>query len=73
MGRFEDTEAAITERLRAMKGNPDVTINLFELGVPLNAAGFTQDEITAVLEALEQDRIVEFAPGNRLRLIKPLP
>ncbi|MDR7147452.1 hypothetical protein J2X43_005690 [Rhizobium sp. BE258] len=50
-----------------------MTINLFELGVPLNAAGFTQDEITAVLEALEQDRIVEFAPGNRLRLIKPLP
>ena len=73
MGRFEDTEAAITERLRAMKANLDVTINLFELGVPLNAAGFTQDEITAVLEALEQDRIVEFAPGNRLRLIKPLP
>ena len=73
MGRFEDTEAAITERLRAMKRNPDVTINLFELGVPLNAAGFTQDEITAVLEALEQDRIVEFAPGNRLRLIRPLP
>jgi len=73
MGRFEDTEAAVTQRLRAMKIGPEMTANLLELGTPLNAAGYTQDEITAVLEALAQDRILEFAPGNRLRLLKRLP
>lgn len=73
MGRFEDTEAAVTQRLRAMKIGPETTANLLEFGTPLNAAGYTQDEITAVLEALAQDRILEFAPGNRLRLLKRLP
>jgi hypothetical protein len=58
MGRFEDTEAAIAQRLRAMKAKPEMTINLVEFSTPLTASGYTQDEI---------------APGNRLRLIKPLP
>jgi hypothetical protein len=35
MSRFEDTEAALTERLRAMKAKPEMTINLFDIGVPL--------------------------------------
>jgi len=73
MSRFEDTEAAVTEKLRALKMKPDVTINLFDIEVPLNAAGFSQEEIMAILYALEQDKIVAFAPGNRLRLLKPLP
>lgn len=73
MGRFEDTEAAVAQRLRAMKIRPDMTVNLLEFGIPLNAAGYTQDEIAAVLEALVQDRIVELAPGNRFRLLKRLP
>ena len=72
MGRFEDTEAAVTQRLRAMKIGPEMTANLLEFGTPLNAAGYTPDEITAVLEALAQDRILEFAAGNRFRLLKRL-
>lgn len=73
MGRFEDTEAAIAQRLRAMKAKPEMTINLVEFSTPLTASGYTQDEITTVINALAQDRIIEIAPGNRLRLIKPLP
>jgi len=73
MSRFEDTETAVTEKLRALKLKPDMTINLFDIGIPLNAAGFSQEEIMAVLVALEQDKIVAFSPGNRLRLVKPLP
>jgi len=73
MSRFEVAEAAVTEKLRALNLKPDMTTNLFDIGVPLNAAGFSQEEIMAVLVALEQDKIVEFSPGNRLRLLKPLP
>jgi|GEM_PF-754491 len=73
MSRFEDTEAAVAEKLRTLKLKPEMTINLFDIGVPLNAAGFSQEEIMAVLFALEQDKIIEFSPGNRLRRLKPLP
>ncbi|MBY3314677.1 hypothetical protein [Rhizobium laguerreae] len=73
MSRFEETETALTDRLRVLKMKPDMTVNLFDIGVPMNAAGFSQEEILAVLTALEQDKIIEFIPGNRLRLLKPLP
>ncbi|WP_245494684.1 hypothetical protein [Rhizobium ruizarguesonis] len=48
MSRFEETETALTDRLRALKMKPDMTVNLFDIGVPMNAAGFSQDEILAV-------------------------
>ena len=73
MSRFSDTETALLDRLRALKAEPAVTINLFDIGVPMHAAGFTQDEIMAVLDALEQDKIVAYGPGNRLVILKELP
>lgn len=73
MSRFEDTEIAVMDRLRAMKVEPDTTVNLLDLEDPLHAAGFSQDEIAGVLSALEQDRLLELSPGNRLRLLKTLP
>lgn len=73
MSRFEETETALIEKLRSMKVKPDVTINVLDIREPLNAAGFTQEEIMVVLHALEQDRIVVFTPGNKLKLLKPLP
>ncbi len=73
MSRFEDTEAALTERLRAMKAKPDMTVNLFDIGVPLNDDGYSQDEIMEVLFALEQDKVIAFTPGNRILMLKALP
>jgi hypothetical protein len=73
MSRFDETEAALIDRLRTLKAEPEKTINLFDIGVPMNVAGFTQDEIMAVLFALEQDKIIAFAPGNRLLMLKELP
>ena len=35
-----------------------MSINVYDIGVPLIAAGFTQDEIVEVLNALEQDKII---------------
>ncbi len=73
MSRFTETEIALIERLRALKALPDTSINVFDIGVPLTAAGFTQDEIMEVLYALEQDKIVSLLPGNRLMMLKELP
>ncbi|QYA04527.1 hypothetical protein [Rhizobium sp. B21/90] len=73
MSRFDETEAALIDRLRTLKAEPEKMINLFDIGVPMNVAGFTQDEIMAVLFALEQDKIIAFAPGNRLLMLKELP
>jgi hypothetical protein len=73
MSRFAETETAIIGRLRSLKAAPEVSINLHDLGAPLNAAGFSQDEIMAVLDALEQDKILLCGPGNRLLILKDLP
>lgn len=73
MSRFEDTEIAISQRLKALKAKPDKTLNRPDIDEPLKADGFTDDEITAVLNALEQDKILAFLPGNRLSVLKALP
>ncbi|SES47466.1 hypothetical protein [Rhizobium sp. NFR03] len=73
MSKFEEIEAAVLERLRTMKAAPEVRINLLDLGVPLNAAGYSQEEIMDVLLALEQEKLVAFAAGNRLLILKDLP
>ncbi|MBK5571832.1 MAG: hypothetical protein I8N66_36345 [Ensifer sp. SSB1] len=73
MSRFTETETALFERLRALKALPDMSINVFDIGVPLAAAGFTQDEIMEVLNALEQDKVITLLPGNRLLMLKELP
>ncbi|MBX5159074.1 hypothetical protein HJB88_12235 [Rhizobium sp. NZLR5] len=73
MGRFAETETAVIARLRALKAAPEVSINLSDLTAPMHVAGFRQDEIMAVLNALEQDKILSFTPGNRLLILKDLP
>ncbi len=73
MSRFTETEVALLNRLRALKAKPDVVINLFDIGVPLSADGFTQQEMIAVLDALEQDKVIAYGPGNRISILKDLP
>ncbi len=73
MRRFSETEAALLERLRSLKAAPEMSINLYDIGVPMVAAGFSQEETMAVLDALEQDKIITYVPGNRLLMLKKLP
>ncbi len=73
MSRFSETEAALLERLRSLKAAPEMSINLYDIGVPMVAAGFSQEETMAVLDALEQDKIITYVPGNRLLMLKELP
>lgn len=49
-----------------------MAINLFDIGAPLNADGFSQDEMMAVLQALEQEKVIAFGPGNRISFIRKL-
>lgn len=73
MARFAMTETALIERLRSLKSKPEMTINLVDIFGPLAALNFSQDEAGAVLRALEQDGIISFTTGNRIRINKPLP
>ncbi len=73
MSRFEEIEAATLERLRALKAKPEMTFNLLEVGLPLSAEGYSQDEILEVLLAFEQEKLVAFATGKRLLILKELP
>ena len=50
-----------------------MSINVLDIGVPLTAVGFTQEEIMEVLNALEQDKTVTLLPGNRVLMLKELP
>lgn len=73
MSRFDETETAVIARLRALKAKPHVSINRNDLNIPLQADGFSADEIKAVVNALEQDCILSFGPADRLLILKALP
>lgn len=73
MSQFEAIKNALLQRLRVLNAKPGVLINMFDIGVPLDAEGFTEAEIMSALFALEAEKIVAFVPGNRLQLLKPLP
>ena len=73
MNRFDEIEAALLMRLRTLKAKPGVTVNMLDMAVPLNAAGYAREELLEVLLALEQEKIVAFGPGNRLLILKTLP
>ncbi len=73
MDRFSETEIALLTRLRALKAKPEMAINLIDLEAPLNADGFLEDEIMAILQALEQEKVIAFGPGNRISILRKLP
>jgi hypothetical protein len=73
MTRFSKTETALLNRLRALKAKPEMSLNLLDVARPMQAAGFSRDEIMAVIDALEQDKVVAYGPGNRLLILNELP
>jgi hypothetical protein len=73
MSKIEDINTALLKRLRALNVTPGVSISMFDIGVPLIAEGFSEEEIMSAVFALEEEERVAFVPGNRLQLLKPLP
>lgn len=72
MSRFDETETALVERLRALRAKPEMKINMLDVIEPLRVCGFTPDEIQAVLRAFEQDKAIAFAGANRILILKHL-
>lgn len=73
MNRFSETETVLLERLHALKAAPEMSINLLDISTPMHAAGFSQDEIMAVIGAFEQEKLLACVPGNRLLILKEIP
>ena len=65
-----ETIDALLEQLRSLDAKPDQPISImYDIGMPMIAAGYTQDQILNALFYLENKKTIELLPGNRLRLI----
>jgi hypothetical protein len=51
---------------------PDTPISIFEFGVPLIGAGYSQDEIPNGLFYLQSEKKIEMVTGNRKRRLRPI-
>jgi len=73
MSRHEETKAAIMDLLRELQATPEAPVNLYHIGVPLVAKGFTEQEIYMALRDIEGEQVIALDEGtNRLLLRKPL-
>lgn len=70
MNRFDETKAAVADRLRALRAKPEMKINLLDIIEPLGADGFMASEIHAVLRAFEQDKAIALSGANRIVVLK---
>ena len=73
MNRFSETETVLLGRLRALQATPLKSMSLLDVSTSMQEDGFTVYEIDAVLFALEQDKVIAHAPGDRLVILKELP
>ncbi|PYE22323.1 hypothetical protein DFI02_106213 [Rhizobium sp. PP-F2F-G20b] len=62
-------DQAIIALLRDLAIEPATDISLYEVGPPLTAKGFAQDQILQGLYFLQRQKIIDVA-GNRLHLLK---
>jgi hypothetical protein len=60
---------AVLEQLRALNAKPDTPISIFDIGIPMIGAGYSQDRILNALYYPESKKQIELLPGNRLKLI----
>ncbi len=54
------------------KADPAQPISLLEIGPPLVAKGYDQEEIVNALYALQNEGVLSLISGNRLQVTKPL-
>jgi hypothetical protein len=65
-----DVNGAIIERLREIGARAGKLVVMYEIGVPLIAAGHDQHEIVNALYRLQKDKMIELLSSNGLRLLK---
>ncbi|KQT02812.1 hypothetical protein ASG42_25280 [Rhizobium sp. Leaf391] len=68
---YDGTRRDVINLLRTFGDGPT---SLYEIGVPLVGRGFEQDPIVNALFGLSHEGVIEFLPGNALRVLKlPAP
>ncbi|SFB59704.1 hypothetical protein SAMN03159496_05589 [Rhizobium sp. NFR07] len=70
--KAQDVTTAIIGRLRDIGAAPGKAVVMYEIGVPLVAAGYNQHEIANALFRLEKDGVIELMMSNALKLLQPL-
>jgi hypothetical protein len=58
--------------LRSKGLEVNVPVSLYEIGAPLVAQGFTEDEISYTLYVVKDEGVLDLIQGNRLTLRMPL-
>ncbi|ANH05020.1 hypothetical protein [Shinella sp. HZN7] len=66
----QNCKQAVLAELIAVGCAPDNPVDLYLVGPPLVAAGFTEQQIVNALDSLIYDRHVEYTGGNRVRLTR---
>lgn len=64
--RYQETQTA----LMALLPRGQAILNLYDIGQPLVAQGFTETEILDVLINLTHQKVIELLPGNQLRVLR---
>lgn len=68
MTRYDALRTYLIDLLVSLNATPEVPISLYDIGPPLVAKGFDQQQIVNVLFSLEGQKVVELVGGNRLRV-----
>jgi hypothetical protein len=70
MRQQETVKVALIDLLQTLEIERAVPVNLYEIGPPMVAKGFTENDILHALYALKDSGIIDLVEGNRLVLIK---
>ena len=69
MSRHEEVKQAVLSKIRQLQSEQGGLISIFDIGVPLVAADFTQEELADAIFELEREKVVEMLSDNRLRVL----
>jgi hypothetical protein len=72
MKRHEETNAALVALLKTLGAEPGVPLSLCEIGPPLLAEEFTQNEILHALYPLKDHGVIDLIEDNRLESFQRL-
>lgn len=64
-----DATDAIMQQLRQRDVTEDKSINLYEIGPTLIAAGYSQEQLVNALFYLQSMKRIELLDGNRVRIV----
>lgn len=64
-----DIKAALMDILKTLEVGPGGSVNLYRIGPPMVAHGFTENDIVNALYALKDEGVIDLTDDNRLVLV----